>query len=244
MQVDAIAVQLRPRTMSEASDLGVRLVQAHARSVWRSFLPVYAVILLLALASGAWGDWLPALVIFWLKPWLDRSVLFVLSRAVFGMPTRFADLWQAQRRVWWQQLLPSLTTRRLSPWRSYVAPAQQLEGQRGQVGAARRVQLLAGKQGAALGMHTVFANFEALLTLGVMTLGLLFAPGDTHLFSWSALLQGDDHFLTIASGVVYAAVVGLLEPFYVGAGFAMYLNRRVELEAWDVEQEFRLVFGH
>jgi hypothetical protein len=23
----------------------------------------------------------------------------------------------------------------------------------------------------------------------------------------------------------------------------MYLNRRVELEAWDIEQEFRLAFG-
>jgi hypothetical protein len=41
----------------------------------------------------------------------------------------------------------------------------------------------------------------------------------------------------------YAAVVGLLEPFYVGAGFAMYLNRRVELEAWDIEQEFRRDFA-
>jgi len=25
----------------------------------------------------------------------------------------------------------------------------------------------------------------------------------------------------------------------VAAGFAMYLNRRVELEAWDIEQELR-----
>ena len=40
----------------------------------------------------------------------------------------------------------------------------------------------------------------------------------------------------------YAIVVGVLEPFYVGAGFAMYLNRRVELEAWDIEQEFRRGF--
>ena len=37
-------------------------------------------------------------------------------------------------------------------------------------------------------------------------------------------------------------VVGLVEPFFVAAGFAMYLNRRVELEAWDIEQEFRRAF--
>ena len=34
-----------------------------------------------------------------------------------------------------------------------------------------------------------------------------------------------------------------MEPFYVAAGFAMYLNRRVELEAWDIEQEFRRAFA-
>jgi hypothetical protein len=36
--------------------------------------------------------------------------------------------------------------------------------------------------------------------------------------------------------------VVVLEPFYVAAGFAMYLNRRVQLEAWDIEQEFRRAF--
>ena len=33
--------------------------------------------------------------------------------------------------------------------------------------------------------------------------------------------------------------VTLLEPFYVGGGFALYLNRRVELEGWDLEVAFR-----
>jgi len=43
--------------------------------------------------------------------------------------------------------------------------------------------------------------------------------------------------------LAYAGVVLFVEPFYVAAGFAMYLNRRVQLEAWDVEQEFRRAFG-
>ena len=41
----------------------------------------------------------------------------------------------------------------------------------------------------------------------------------------------------------FAIAVAIVEPFFVGAGFAMYLNRRVELEAWDIEQEFRLAFA-
>ena len=43
--------------------------------------------------------------------------------------------------------------------------------------------------------------------------------------------------------VAYAIAVLFLEPFYVAAGFAMYLNRRAELEAWDIEQEFRRAFA-
>jgi hypothetical protein len=33
----------------------------------------------------------------------------------------------------------------------------------------------------------------------------------------------------------------LVEPFLVGAGFGLYLNRRVQLEAWDVEHAFRRI---
>jgi hypothetical protein len=51
-------------------------------------------------------------------------------------------------------------------------------------------------------------------------------------------------FLSVTLAVAYATAVMFLEPFYVGAGFAMYLNRRAELEAWDIEQEFRRAFAH
>jgi hypothetical protein len=37
----------------------------------------------------------------------------------------------------------------------------------------------------------------------------------------------------------YVATVLVLEPFYVAAGFGLYLNRRTQLEAWDVELRFR-----
>ena len=101
MRVDALAVKLRPRPMAEAADLGVLLVRTHARSVWFTWGPVFGAVLLLALATIEIAPWLPALIIFWLKPWLDRSLLFVLSRAVFGQETRLIDLWRNRQQVWW-----------------------------------------------------------------------------------------------------------------------------------------------
>ncbi len=243
MQIETIALHLRPRSMSEASDLGVRLVQANARSVWASFTPVWAVVVMIALACGSIAPWLPGLIIFCTKPWLDRTLLFVLSRAVFGTPTRLRDVWAAQASVWWQQLFLTLTWRRLSPWRSYTQPTRQLEGQRGKIGRARRKQLLHGKQGAAFAMHSAFAQLEALLWFGLLMLAVWFTPEASQRTLFEALFRSDSAAVSLLIATAYAGVVLLVEPFYVGAGFAMYLNRRVELEAWDVEQEFRLAFA-
>lgn len=243
MQVDALAIDLRPRSMMEAADLGVRLVQSRAKSVWGSFAPVYVAVAAIALASVEIAHWLPTLILFWLKPWLDRSLLFVLSRAVFGEETRFRDLWQAQRTVWWSQLWRTLTLRRLSPWRSYTQAAYQLEGQRGGALRKRTAQLLRGKRGSAVLMHAAFAHLDAIF---VGTLFLLAA------WFWPSLFEGglfgvfgteESTLGAFLSALAYAVVVFIVEPFYVAAGFAMYLNRRVELEAWDVEQEFRRAFA-
>src|SRR5207302_3175296 len=103
------------------------------------------------------------LTLFWLKPWLDRSILFVLARAVFGEETRFSDVWAARRTIFARGLLGSLTTRRLSPWRSYVQPVLQLEGQRGKARRDRIARILGSHRGAALWMQSAFACAEAAL---------------------------------------------------------------------------------
>jgi len=241
MQLDSIAVKLRPRSMPESADLGVRLVQVHARSVWGTCAPLFIVVFALALSTVEIASWLPTLLIFWLKPWLDRSVLFVLSRAVFGQSTRCADLWRAQRSVWWRQLPSTLLLRRLSPWRAFTQPIRQLEGQHGKAMVQRRAQLLRGQRGSALSMHAAFAHAELALDIGLLTLLLLFAPSASRqgLFGW--LVSGDTAS-SVTLALAYSLVVLMLEPMYVAAGFAMYLNRRVQLEAWDIEQEFRRAF--
>jgi len=243
MQIDALALQLRPRPMFEAADLGVRLAQLHARSAWRCFAPLWAVVGLLALSTAEIAGWLPWLVIFCAKPWLDRTLLFVFSRAAFGETTQWRDLWRAQRQVWWSGLLGTLIVQRLSAWRSYTQPVRQLEGQSGKALRKRCRQVLAGKRGAAFAMHLCFAHFEALLVMGLYALGAWLTPGDTHLslFRW---LGGTDSLAASLLGTAaYALAVLFVEPFYVASGFAMYLNRRVELEAWDIEREFRRAFA-
>lgn len=238
MRVDTLAIVLRPRTMAEAADLGQCLVQQHAHALWRGLLPLWLMLLVLASATVEIATWLPSLIVFVGKPWLDRALLHVLSRAVFGQATRGADLWAARSALFGRGL-GALLLARLSPWRAFTQPLWQLEGQRGRAALRRRRVLLSGRRGPALGLQLLYAHLELVLVSGVVSLLMWFLPDRLDTQLWSALTSLARADIALAVAWAYGAVVLLLEPFYVASGFAMYLNRRVELEAWDVEQEFR-----
>jgi hypothetical protein len=227
----------------EAADLGVRLCQSVARSVYVCYLAVALPIIAIALASFEIATWIPAVALWWLKPWFDRTILFVLARAAFGQTTTLRDLWQSQRRVWWSQLMGTLTLRRLSPWRSFTQPVYQLEGLALGARGKRVRQIRVGKTGAAMLMTSAYSFVEMALVVALLSLAFWFAPTGfepelSQLFTGEGERQAE-----LAIAVAYSIVIAILEPFYVASGFAMYLNRRVELEAWDIEQEFRRAFA-
>ena len=179
MQLDALALRMRPRGALEAADLGVRLCQSSARSVYACYAVAYVPVAALALAAFEIAAWLPTLVLFWAKPWLDRTILFVLSRAAFGQPTTVSQLWQARREVWGRQLLLTWTWRRLSPWRSFTQPVYQLEGLSFGKIRARVRQVRRRKAGAALLMTSAFAAAETCLGVTLLSLLVWFAPSDS-----------------------------------------------------------------
>jgi len=242
MKAEFLQLALRPRTMTEASDLGVRMAQAAAPSLRRAYLPVA---LLLALACGSTvqlAPWLPALLLWWAKPWLDRGLLHIYARQAFGETTGFSDAWAARAQSSWRELPWLLTIGRLSWWRAYTLPARQLEGQRGQPRRRRLQILLRGQRGRAATMQGTFATVESCLVAGLLSLSTWLTPGLRGFGGLEALFKDTLTSQLLLYGA-YAAAVLFVEPFHVAAGFAMYLNRRVELEAWDVEQDLRHAFG-
>ena len=242
MQVDALAVRLRPRTPLEAADLGVRLCQGTLRSIYACYWLAAAPVMILAFAAFEINAWLPGLVIWWAKPWFDRTILFVLSRAAFGTPTSPADVWSAQREVWWRQFLFTWTMRRLSLWRSLTGPVYQLEGFSVFTGRDRVRQIRSRAAGPALMMTSVFSLAEHALSFALASLVIWFTPSGREL-PIEQILAGEARMLAVLLTIAYAMAALFLEPFYVAAGFGMYLNRRAELEAWDIEQEFRRAFA-
>jgi hypothetical protein len=241
MQIDAIALTLRPRSMWEGCDLGVQLLHFKMRSVYACYLVVAVPTFLVCLATYPLEPWLPALLIWLAKPWLDDTILFALSRALFGEPTRPRDLWAERGRIL-RPNLPALLLLRLSASRSFKLPVMQLEGLKGPPQRDRVRQLTLRHRGVARAMTLAFANAEIALCSSALMLPVILAPHILGLDgSWLAGLA--THRAALIASIAYACAVAFLEPFYVAAGFGLYVNRRVELEAWDIEQEFRGAFA-
>jgi hypothetical protein len=241
MKAEQLQLALRPRPAYEAVDLGVEMAQRSGRSLLRAYVPFA---LLLVVACGATIEvarWLPSLLLWWCLPWLDRTLLDIYARQAFGDATTFADAWEARRRAPWLPMLEWLTLWRLSWWRAYSMPVGQLEGQTGAARRQRVKAILRAHRGSAAVMQGAFSSIVICLALGLVALIPWMTPG-LHPFGDIEWL-GDDRLATqLLWYAAYAAAVVFIEPFFVAAGFAMYLNRRVELEAWDVEQDLRHAF--
>lgn len=243
MRLDALQLRLRRRTPAQAGELGVRLCQAHLGQVYAAYAVAALPVLALAFATSELAGWMPMLTIWWALPWLDRTILFVLSRAAFGQRTTPRDVWRAQRTVWWRQVWFTLTVRRASPWRTVTEPVYLLEGLPLGPSGLRVRQIRRRLIGGGLMLTHTYAVAELCVMAALLSLAVWFAPQGSGTNVMDFLFDGSSGWTALVLTGAYAVAVCLLEPFYVAAGFALYLNRRAELEAWDIEQEFRRAFA-
>jgi hypothetical protein len=246
MRLEDISAEVRPRGRWEAVDLGFAMVRRHFGRLLLAWLlcvgPIWALILWGG-ASGLGYGW-AILILWWWKPLYDRLPLFILSRALFGaVPTIGQTL-----RAWPKLLLPnlghSLIFGRISGTRTLMLPVLMLEGLKGADRKARSQVLIRHSGGCAGSLTFVCALYEGILTFALAALALMFVPEEGS-FEWLELAieagftRGiPPSLLWLALGSWLAAVT-LIELFYVGGGFGLYLNARTHLEGWDVELAFR-----
>ena len=252
MRPEGLAIALRRRSPWEAMDLGFTMLQRWWREVYAPFVLVAAPIMAASIAAGWYFErpWLAILLVWWLKPVYDRVVLHVLSRAVFGeLPGTRATLRGAGRWLLHTGLVPALILRAV--WfdftRSFSRPVRQLEGQRGRAARERRGVLGRRASGYAAWLTIVCFGLEVVVlwtSLGMLAELVLPAKADEGK-SVLELLFGDTadtgSVFTFEDTFSYAAAVLILEPFYVAAGFVLYLNRRTLLEGWDIEVALRRI---
>ena len=243
MQLDRLSVRLRPRGGWEALDLGFLMARSWWRPVWGTWLAVFVPAAVLLHAVFWRYPWVAMAVTWWLKPAFDRFVLHVVSQAVFGDPPGVRASLAAWRRILSPGVAGSLLTwHRFGAARSFTMPVSQLERQSGAAGRARRAALGRRSRGTAVWLTVACSSFElfVLLSLGV---GVhLLAPGTADPSPEFASLFGgreEEGAWSLVDSLTWCLAICAIEPFYVAAGFSLYLNRRAILEGWDIELQLR-----
>ncbi|MDA8016790.1 MAG: DUF4129 domain-containing protein [Thermoanaerobaculia bacterium] len=238
VDLERLSVRLRPRKPWEAVDLGFAMVRTWRGTIYGPWLTLTVpVALVLIWTLGVWG----LLLFWWLLPLFEASILRPLSRAVFGELPDVRDTLRAapgEMKGAWREV----ALRRLHPARSFSLPIGQLEGLDGTARRLRRTAL-----SRAIDVHgnltVVFLCFEIFLFLAFLSMLAMMTP------PWFGVDWGEvltRFFEGQSSAVAYrsvwsafAFVIIAVDPFYVAAGFALYLDRRTALEGWDLEIAFR-----
>ena len=244
MRPDALAVEIRTRTHWEALDLGLALVQTYWRNLYAAWFVVVLPVFLLALAlTYLSSDYVyGTLLLWWLKPFYDRALLHVLSHAVFGETINWRGLLRALPGLLrHSSLFRALTLGRFTPRRSFRLPIWQLEGVTGQT-RYRRLNALKGN--GAFSLLFACSAFEMILLFGMLGLLFIMLPSEfipSQLDAFSDLFTTDEAplWFAVIYSLAYLIAISVIEPFFVAAGFTLYLNRRTELEGWDIELGFR-----
>ncbi|MEO6801050.1 MAG: DUF4129 domain-containing protein [Rhodanobacter sp.] len=245
MELELISVVLRPRVPREALDLGAAILRANARAVWSAWFAFTLPVFLLCNAGGVLlgVPWLGLALVWWLKPMFDRVPLYVLSRAVFEQTPGWRETLRGQRRWNWRSTLAALTWLRIDSHRALRLPLDLLEGAASRQ-RSLRWKVLRRRIGGVTSMLTCGClQFELVLFLSVWLFTLLLIPHEWRPESVAGFFRDDVHhastlWMLAAAGVAYLAM-SVIEPLYVACGFALYLNRRTQLEAWDIDLAFR-----
>jgi len=240
MQSDRIV--LRPRTQAEAMDLGFHLARANWPSLFAlTLIGLVAPALFAAILFTVFPP-LAVLALWWLKHSLDRPLLDLLARDLTGQPARVGDVLRGWPRWLRGGHLVSLLLYRFHPAYSTVLPVWQLEKLTGPARRQRTKSLAHGGSGSGTGLTMMVLMFQASLLVGLFALTGWLLPAEAWASLDAATWLEPGHVapeLWALLAIAYALTIALVEPFYVGGGFGLYLNQRCRLECWDLEPELR-----
>lgn len=246
MKLTDLSIQVRQRSAWEAIDLGFAFVQKYWRALMLPYLLLVglsAVVVWLILPERYL--WAAGLVIWWFKPLYDRLLLYILSRQLFNESTSTAEAFSALPQLIRNTgLLGALTYRRFALSRSYSLAIWQLEGLRGKALKERKELIYLQGHSNAVWLTMGCLHLEWIILISLYVLILMFDPTGTTWEHIKSLFSGDidvdtQYWRMLLDFSFYLLTILIIEPFYVAAGFMLYINRRTQLEAWDIEIAFR-----
>ena len=241
MNLDQVTLEIRPRSAWEATDLGLLMAKRWWLPMTKVWLMVSLPIVIILLFVPEHWFWWSALLLWWIKPLLERPLLHILSHAVFNdLPSTgsTAKLFPSLARKQW---FASLTWRRFSPTRGMDLPVLQLEGLSGTRRQDRLQILHRDDSSPASWFSFIGLLLEISLWFGMISFVWVLIPREINIEWANFFFDQDSSQLHLLQLALWYFALSLTAPFYVACGFALYLNRRITLEAWDIDIAFRRI---
>ncbi|MEE9351419.1 MAG: hypothetical protein V3U78_04105 [Thiotrichaceae bacterium] len=248
MQLDQITANIRMRNPWEAMDLGFALIRHSWRAIylpWFIFLSILSALCFLIVPSDY--KEFALILVWWLKPLYDRFLLNILSHKLFNENLSTTEALESiPSLVKNTGLLSGLTFRRPSFSRGFNLPIWQLERLTGKDRSERQSTLLGSAHSHVIGLTIGMIFIELTIYFSLYAFIILLLP-ETFQSTAVGLFFSDDlgedvsTWLHILDHVIYTVAVFIIEPFFVAASFTLYINRRTQLEAWDIELVFRQI---
>lgn len=245
MNLENVTVEMRPRSEWEATDFGARMVRRDAAAIYKVWFAVTLPLLAIALCVIFYTPYASyaLLLYWWFEPVADGPILRIISRRLFGEDADVRATLRAVPILAWKNRLFLFTPYRLHFARSVAMPVTQLEGLGGAARRARSKVLNLKIFNYGVGLTAAYEHLVLALYIGIILLGYAFIPAaytDTLGDTWMETFWLDSSRTATAAGLlVFYAAQTALQPWFVGAGFGLYINCRTQLEAWDIEVAFR-----
>ena len=237
MQIDSASIVLRPRGHWEAMDMGFLFARRYFVTLWllwcATALPVFLIINLCLINHPEFVT----LVFWWLKPLFEALMVAWLGEALFNHPVSVSDQLKQIPQVIKQGVFSQLTWRRFSLSRSFNMPVAQLENNHGSE-LNNRLAILQTTQPHSGWLTILLLHIESAFSFAIPALLILLIPGEVEVDYETIFLSGSEQYLWLEN-CLHFLTTSLIAPFYVSAGFLLYINARTILEAWDIEIAFR-----
>lgn len=243
MRLENLTADIRPMSTYHAIELGFAVARAWYGELWQSQLPTLLVVapVFFGFAYAFPKDYFWALLVIvsvFLKSDMEPSLLAFLSQKLFS---RQVD-GQLHKDFWGNLRWRTSLKYRFGVRRPMTMAVGLLEGQTGS-NAKKRLSLLSRRTHGVLFLLTLmFFVAEMVLFWGGLSLLLMLFEGpyrDIEVAEWIVKIDAYPSWFRFVACLWYTAVMSVLSPFFVSAGFCVYLCRRSLLEGWDIELVFR-----
>ena len=240
MDISKLIISAQHRNAWSAIDLGFLLARENYFQLMLSWMLISLPLVLLSLLLPHDYMFLAILLIWWLKPFWDRGPLYIISKALFDEKVSWSELIQTYPALMKNNALAWLSYKRFTITRSYVQPVILLEGLKAQDLSKRNNSLRYGTGSAPAWLTIVCIHLEMIIAMGIYGLIVMLIPQEANIDYWK-MLENNSASTAYLSTIISFLAMALIAPFYVCAGFMLYINQRILLEGWDIEIEFRLL---